>query len=94
MYLTTARRPNRALQSGAGVRWDDIVELDDAKRLLHEAVVMPIKYPQLFQGLLAPWCGILLYGPPGTGKTMLAKAASAVNGSTFFNVSASTLGSK
>lgn len=35
---------------------------------------MPVKYPQLFTGLLKPWCGILLYGPPGTGKTMLAKA--------------------
>jgi hypothetical protein len=28
---------------------------DDAKRLLKEAVVMPIKYPMLFQGLLSPW---------------------------------------
>ena len=38
-----------------GVHWDDVVELDDAKRLLKEAVVMPIKYPQIFTGLLAPW---------------------------------------
>lgn len=76
------------------MRWDDIVELDDAKRLLHEAVVMPIKYPQLFQGLLAPWCGILLYGPPGTGKTMLAKAVASECRTTFFNISASSIVSK
>ena len=50
------------------VQWDSIKGLDNAKRLLKEAVVMPIKYPQYFTGLLTPWKGILLFGPPGTGK--------------------------
>uniref|UniRef100_A0A671T8P1 Katanin p60 subunit A-like 2 n=1 Tax=Sinocyclocheilus anshuiensis TaxID=1608454 RepID=A0A671T8P1_9TELE len=47
------------------VRWDDIIGLEDAKRLVKEAVIYPIKYPQLFTGILSPWKGLLLYGPPG-----------------------------
>eukprot|EP00898_Chlorokybus_atmophyticus_P004617 jgi/Chlat1/5156/Chrsp33S05036 len=76
------------------VRWDSVKGLDEAKRLIHEAVVMPHKYPQFFTGLLAPWKGVLLYGPPGTGKTMLAKAVATECRTTFFNISASTIISK
>ena len=53
------------LNVNPNVRWDAVAGLADAKRLLKEAVVHPIKYPQLFQGLLAPWKGVLMYGPPG-----------------------------
>lgn len=76
------------------VRWDDIIGLDEAKRLVKEAVVYPIKYPQLFTGILSPWKGLLLYGPPGTGKTLLAKAVATECNTTFFNISASTIVSK
>jgi katanin p60 ATPase-containing subunit A1 len=47
------------------VTWTDIAGLEKSKRLIKEAIVFPIKYPQLFHGLLKPWKGILLYGPPG-----------------------------
>ncbi|GFS01298.1 katanin p60 ATPase-containing subunit A-like 2 [Elysia marginata] len=76
------------------VRWEDIIGLDDSKRLVKEAVVYPIKYPQLFQGILSPWKGLLLYGPPGTGKTLLAKAVATECNTTFFNISASSIVSK
>uniref|UniRef100_A0A1D1XMM8 Katanin p60 ATPase-containing subunit A-like 2 n=1 Tax=Anthurium amnicola TaxID=1678845 RepID=A0A1D1XMM8_9ARAE len=76
------------------VKWESIKGLETAKHLLKEAVVMPIKYPKYFTGLLSPWKGILLFGPPGTGKTMLAKAVATECKTTFFNISASSIVSK
>ncbi|KAG7465445.1 katanin p60 ATPase-containing subunit A-like 2 isoform X1 [Solea senegalensis] len=76
------------------VHWKDIIGLEDAKRLVKEAVVYPIKYPQLFTGIRSPWKGLLLYGPPGTGKTLLAKAVATECKTTFFNISASSIVSK
>ena len=76
------------------VKWDDIIGLESAKRTIKEAVVYPIKYPQLFTGILSPWKGLLLYGPPGTGKTLLAKAVATECETTFFNISASSIVSK
>lgn len=82
------------IRGNPDVKWDSIKGLETAKRLLKEAVVMPIKYPKYFTGLLSPWKGILLFGPPGTGKTMLAKAVATECKTTFFNISASSVVSK
>lgn len=76
------------------VRWDDVAGLEDAKAALQEAVVLPIRFPQLFQGERKPWRGILLYGPPGTGKSHIAKAVATEVDATFFSVSSSDLTSK
>lgn len=77
------------------IRWEDVAGLEGAKEALKEAVILPIKFPQLFnQGKRKPWRGILLYGPPGTGKSFLAKAVATEANSTFFSVSSSDLVSK
>lgn len=77
------------------VKWSDVAGLEMAKQNLQEAVIFPIKFPNLFTGKRQPWRGILLYGPPGTGKSYLAKAvATEANNSTFLSISASDLVSK
>ena len=82
------------LSESPNVQWDDVAGLAQAKEALKEAVILPIKFPQLFTGKRTPWRGILLYGPPGTGKSFLAKAVATEAKSTFFSVSSSDLVSK
>ncbi|KAK4223208.1 putative vacuolar protein sorting-associated protein [Podospora fimiseda] len=82
------------LQERPNVSWEDVAGLEGAKEALKEAILLPIKFPNLFQGKRQPWKGILLYGPPGTGKSYLAKAVATEAKSTFFSISSSDLVSK
>lgn len=40
-----------------GVKWSDCIGLDVPKEILKEAAVYPFIYPELFNGLIAPWRG-------------------------------------
>jgi vacuolar protein-sorting-associated protein 4 len=68
--------------------------MDSVKKTLHEAITLPIYFPELFVGARTPWSGILLYGPPGTGKTFIAKASASLCNARFFAIQASDLMSR
>lgn len=72
------------------VRWDDIAGLESVKQAIDDSIILPLKRPELFEGMPS-WKGIFLFGPPGCGKTMIAKAAATECDATFFNVSAADL---
>ncbi|XP_053950865.1 katanin p60 ATPase-containing subunit A-like 2 [Anastrepha ludens] len=76
--------------------WADMCGNASAVDIVKEAVVTPLKYPQLFANGLRPWKSVLLHGPPGSGKTMLAKILYAETREqvTFFNVTSSIVVSK
>lgn len=82
------------VESNPNVKFEDIAELEQAKKTLQEAVLLPLLMPDFFVGIRRPWKGVLLFGPPGTGKTLLAKALATQGKTTFFNVSATTFASK
>lgn len=58
------------------ITWEDIAGLEDAKRELREAIVLPLIAADYFAHYRKKSMnGALLYGPPGCGKTMLFEAS-------------------
>lgn len=74
------------------VSYSDIGGLEHQKKLLREAIELPLMKPELFERAgIEPPKGVLLYGPPGTGKTLLAKAAAHETQASFIRVVGSEL---
>ena len=77
------------------VTWADVGGLEQVKKELTEAIVVPLKRPELFERMhIRPSKGILLAGPPGTGKTLIARAAAGECGVNFIPVNGPSLVSK
>lgn len=77
------------------VTFDDIAGMEEAKRIIDEMVLYPMKSPEKARALgLNPGGGVLLFGPPGTGKTMLGKAIAGALDAPFYYASGADLRSK
>ena len=57
------------LMEKQNVSWDDIAGLKEAKRAVEDAVIIPMKRRDLFEGRES-YRAMLLHGPPGCGKTL------------------------
>ena len=55
MYSTSTHYPlppGAIVSEKPNVHWDDIAGLDSAKEALKEAVILPIRFPHLFTGVI------------------------------------------
>lgn len=80
------------LEQKPNITFDDIADLEHAKRAIREAIIYPVRRPDLFP--LGWPRGILLFGPPGCGKTMIAAAVANEVDGIFIYADASNIMSK
>lgn len=90
--LPSFKKSSSPLKDRPNISWKDIANLEDAKRAIREAIVYPVKRPDLFP--LGWPRGILFFGPPGCGKTMLAAAVANEIDAHFFYVDSAMVMSK
>lgn len=81
--------PAPSPESGAdpnqrGITLADVKGLEGAKQAVLDALVNPVRHPDIYKTLkIRNGKGLLLYGPPGTGKTMFARAVAGELGLPF-----------
>lgn len=78
------KKANEAKVNSTGVTLADVKGLDGAKQAVLDALVNPVRHPDIYKTLkIKNGKGLLLYGPPGTGKTMFARAVAGELGLPF-----------
>ncbi|MEM4555075.1 MAG: AAA family ATPase, partial [Candidatus Anstonellaceae archaeon] len=74
------------------VRWEDVAGLEEVRRILLEAIELPLLHEDLMKEMdVKPSKGLLLFGPPGCGKTMIVKAAANELSVNFLSISGAEL---
>lgn len=81
---TPEKKASEAKANSTGVTLADVKGLDGAKQAVMNALVNPVRHPDIYRTLkIKNGKGLLLYGPPGTGKTMFARAVAGELGLPF-----------
>ena len=77
-------QPADSKAHSTGVTLADVKGLEGAKQAVMDALVNPVRHPDIYKTLkIKNGKGLLLYGPPGTGKTMFARAVAGELGLPF-----------
>lgn len=74
--------------------FQSITGMDSEKRVLQDAVVGPVLFPDMYEQRAAKASNVILYGPGGTGKSMLARGTAIQAGMDFIEVSAADIKGK
>ncbi|WP_437688467.1 AAA family ATPase [Sorangium sp. So ce176] len=81
------QQDRRKLGEEARATFAEIGGLEEVKKAVHRAIILPLQRPELYAKYgRKSGGGILLYGPPGCGKTLLARATAGECNLPFFNV--------
>ena len=75
-----------------GLKFDDVIGLDDVKSFIKKRMVDPVTDLEKAQDYYVRLGGgLLLYGPPGTGKTLIAQATATEIEAQFVEISPSII---